>query len=254
VLDDVGAGAQSQSESRVQARAPVPDVSFLVAAYNVAPFIEEAVHSALQQTGVSVEVIVIDDASSDETASLVQNLSLADPRVVLVKLTGNEGPGAARNKGLKIARGKWIAVLDGDDVIKPDRTLKMLSCADATGADIVGDNFERIAFDGTPTGKLLFRTAQTPFLFNVDAAAFIAANEIFGSAALSLGAIKVMIRSDFLREKGVVHPVDLPVGEDFRFILSCLFRNATFVVTSYCGYQYRLRPGSQSWRLTNEHA
>jgi succinoglycan biosynthesis protein ExoO len=253
VLDDVGILAQSRGESQSQGRAVVPDVSFLIAAYNVAPFIEDAVRSALDQVGVSVEVIVIDDASSDGTAAVVETMAAVDPRVVLIKVPKNEGPGAARNKGLMQARGKWVAVLDGDDLIEPGRTQSLLNSANATGADIVGDNFERITFEGTPTGKFLFRSASVPFLFQVDAATFITTNEIFGSAKLSLGAVKVMIRSEFLRAKAVLHPEDLPVGEDFRFILSCLFRGAKFVVTSESGYKYRLRPGSQSWRLTDEH-
>ncbi len=253
MLDDVGITAQSQGEIRLQAPVSSPDVSFLVAAYNVAPFIEEAVRSALVQVGVSVEIIVIDDASRDGTAAVVEKMALTDARIVLIKLTENAGPGAARNKGLAQARGKWIAILDGDDFIEPGRSANLLNCANAAGADIVGDNFERVTFDGAPTGKFLFRPAGVPFLFAVDAAKFIAANEVVGSSKLSLGAIKVMMRSDFLREHGVVHPEDLPVGEDFRFILSCLFRKAKFIVTSESGYKYRLRPGSQSWRLTDEH-
>lgn len=252
-MNDAGVIDQAQHERRPRGAEPEPDVSFLIAAYNVAPFIEEAIQSGLSQTGVTVEVIVIDDASVDETAAIVERCARSDARVKLVKLAGNAGPGAARNAGLKSARGKWIAILDGDDLIVPNRTRHLLAIANATSADIVGDNFERVSVEGRPTGKFLFPQARVPFQFAVDAPTFIAANEVLGSKTFSLGAIKVMIRSDFLRNEGVLHPEDLPVGEDFRFILSCLFRRAKFVVSSDDGYKYRLRPGSQSWRLTNEH-
>jgi succinoglycan biosynthesis protein ExoO len=247
--------AELFGERRVDAgrSAEHPDVTFLVAAFNVAAFIEEAVCSALGQKGVSVEVIVVDDASSDGTADVVERLAAADSRVVLIKQNRNAGPGAARNAALKRARGRWIAVLDGDDYVLPERASTLLACAEATGGDIVGDNFERVSIDGKPTGRLLFPPARVPYLFTVDAPTFIVANQMLGSNKFSLSAIKVMIRSEFLKSHAVLHAEDLPVGEDFQFILSCLFRGARFIVTSESGYKYRIRPGSQSWRLTDDH-
>jgi succinoglycan biosynthesis protein ExoO len=234
-------------------RVDTPDVTFIVAAFNVAPFIEDAVHSALDQADARVEVIVVDDASTDGTADVAAGLAAADERVSLIRQAHNSGPGAARNAALKQARGRWISILDGDDFIVPGRTSALVACADATGADIVGDNFERVTFEGQPTGRLLFPTAKVPFLMSIDAPTFISANEVLGKKSFSLGAIKVIVRTDFLRAHDIWHLEDLPVGEDFQFILACLFRNARFVVTSEPSYKYRLRPGSQSWRLTDEH-
>ncbi len=245
-----------QDPSRATANgtpADTPDVTFIIAAFNVAPFIEEAICSALAQEGVTVAVIVVDDASSDHTSEIVRRLAASDPRISLIRQTENAGPGAARNAAIKCARGRWIAILDGDDYILPKRTSALIACADATGADIVGDNFERVTCDGKPTGRLLFPSAQVPFLFSVDVPTFISANQVLGKAAFSLGAIKVIVRTEFLRKHSIWHLEDLPVGEDFQFILACLFQGARFVVTSEPGYKYRLRPGSQSWRLTDEH-
>lgn len=230
-----------------------PEMTFVVAAYNVEAFIEIAVRSALAQIYVSVEVIVVDDASSDGTAAVVERLAADDPRVILIKNKQNVGPGAARNIAIQRARGRWIAILDGDDCVAADRASKMIACANATGADIVGDNFERITAEGTPTRRLLFSKAGVPFLFFVEAPAFIAANELLGNRRFSLGAIKVVVKSEFLRTHDIRHFEDLPVGEDFHFILTCLFRGGKFVVSSDPGYRYRIRPGSQSWRLTDEH-
>ncbi len=230
-----------------------PAVSFIVAAYNVAPFIEEAITSALSQVGVTVEVIVVDDASSDGTSDIVQKIALRDARVKLISLKENIGPGAVRNVALKHASAKWIAILDGDDLLDPNRTTGLLECAAVTGADIVGDNFERVTAEGRRTGVYLFPTANIPFLFQVDAASFIDANQVLAQRMFSLGAIKVIIRSDFLKRHAIMHPEDVPIGEDFQFILSCLFAGARFVVTSSPTYRYRLRQGSQSWRLNSRH-
>src|SRR5262245_2837185 len=126
----------------------MPDVSFIVAAYNVAPYIEAAVASALVQTGVSVEVIVVDDASSDETASKAAAMAMNDPRVRLIRRETRGGPSAARNAAMDAAAGSWLAILDADDLITPERTTRLLELATATAADIVADNFERMTDDG----------------------------------------------------------------------------------------------------------
>jgi succinoglycan biosynthesis protein ExoO len=252
-VNPAAARPQNSKNRDVRLSAANPDVTFLIAAFDVAPFIEEAVRSALAQRGVSVEVIVVDDASRDGTADIVARLAAEDSRVVLIRQKQNCGPGAARNAALKRARGQWISILDGDDFILPERSSALIACANATGADIVGDNFERVSVAGSPTGRCLFSPARLPYLFSVDAAAFIDANQVLGKRKFSLGAIKVIVRSEFLARHAVEHVEDLPVGEDFQFILACLFRGARFVVSSENGYKYRLRPGSQSWRLTSAH-
>ena len=92
------------------------DISVIIAAYNVESYIERAIQSALSQEGVGLEVIVVDDCSSDETVNIVR--SIKDKRLVLVQHDVNQGPGAARNTAIEKAKGQWIAVLDGDDVFE----------------------------------------------------------------------------------------------------------------------------------------
>ena len=75
-----------------------PDVTFIVAAYNIAPYIEEAVRSALRQDGVRVEVIVVDDASRDGTPDVVAAIAGEDPRVRLIRREATGGPSVARNE------------------------------------------------------------------------------------------------------------------------------------------------------------
>jgi succinoglycan biosynthesis protein ExoO len=232
--------------------AATPDVSYVIAARDVAPFIEEAVLSALGQTGVSVEVIVVDDQSRDETADIVERLARSDRRITLIRQPLSRGPGAARNTAHQYAKGTWIGVLDGDDFIAPGRTRAMLDLAAATSAVIIGDNFERVTMSGKSTGTQMFPAGQQ-FSFSVDAATFIVANTMFQRRVKPLGAIKVLVRKEFLNGHALAYPEDLPVGEDYRFILDCLLKGGRFVVTAGDGYKYRMRPGSQSWRLNSEH-
>jgi glycosyltransferase involved in cell wall biosynthesis len=98
----------------------MPSVSVVVPAYNAEPFLRTAVHSALQQSFGNLEVIVVDDGSSDGTRALAESLAVADPRVRVVTIP-NSGVAAARNVGIEEARGEWIAFLDADDVWEPEK-------------------------------------------------------------------------------------------------------------------------------------
>src|SRR3954469_7601896 len=90
-------------------------VSVIMPAFNAERFVGRAIQSALQQTEARIEIIVVDDSSSDATPSIVARIAAADTRVRLLRSTANMGPAAARNRGLEKARGTWIALLDADD-------------------------------------------------------------------------------------------------------------------------------------------
>ena len=92
-----------------------PIISIIVPAFNVEDYIAEAIRSAQSQTIENLEIIVIDDSSTDQTRSIVESF-VSDERVKLIQNSAaNGGTSGARNAGLQIARGKYIGFLDGDD-------------------------------------------------------------------------------------------------------------------------------------------
>ena len=95
-----------------------PVVSVIVPAYNVAPYIGAAIDSALTQTFDDIEILVVDDGSTDETAAIVSAAQQRDGRVRLIQ-QANGGLSAARNAALPVARGELFALLDGDDLWDP---------------------------------------------------------------------------------------------------------------------------------------
>jgi glycosyltransferase involved in cell wall biosynthesis len=104
----------------------MPDiVSVIIPTYNSAKYIEETLHSACEQTYHSLEIIVVDDCSTDETASLVK--ALKDPRVRLIRQDENGGAGVARNAGVAVASGRFIAFLDSDDIWFPTKIEKQIA-------------------------------------------------------------------------------------------------------------------------------
>jgi glycosyltransferase involved in cell wall biosynthesis len=109
-------------------------------AYNVAPYIGEAIRSVLAQTFTDLEVVVVDDGSTDETADVVTRLGAGDRRIRLVSQT-NRGLAGARNTAMRMARGGVFALLDSDDLWEPEfLTAQMAILARRPEIDIVTGN------------------------------------------------------------------------------------------------------------------
>ncbi|MDO4563538.1 MAG: glycosyltransferase [Clostridia bacterium] len=122
------------------------EISLIVPAYNVENTIENCINSILGQTLKNIEVIVVDDASTDSTAEILRTIH--DERVVLLRQE-HLGQGAARNYGMSKARGSYIGFVDGDDTVENCMYEKMLKCAKANNAEIVQCNINDIFPDGT---------------------------------------------------------------------------------------------------------
>lgn len=99
-----------------------PTVSVVIPAYNAAHCIRTALESVLHQTVAPLEILVVDDGSTDETADVVRRMG----GIVRLLTQENGGPGAARNHGIREARGEWIALLDADDTWLPNRLERQL--------------------------------------------------------------------------------------------------------------------------------
>ena len=103
-----------------------PLVSVIVPAYNAAGTLEETLRSALAQGHETLEIIVVDDGSSDGTAAIARRVASQDQRVIVVE-QANAGVAAARNRALGMARGEYVAPLDADDLWHPDKIARQLA-------------------------------------------------------------------------------------------------------------------------------
>jgi len=108
-------GAMQIEPSPERASDPPPVLSVLIPCWNAATTIAAALRSVLEADAVPLEVVVVDDASTDITPEIVAAIAERDPRVVLVRQPANGGVSAARNRGLEVVRGEWLAFLDADD-------------------------------------------------------------------------------------------------------------------------------------------
>ena len=119
-------------------------ISVVIPTYNRAPLILRAVDSALGQRGVTTEVIVVDDGSTDDTEAVLKARNDARIRYVPVE---HRGACAARNRGVREARGAWIAFLDSDDVWHEDKLETQLRQLRESGADVVACAMNHIETD-----------------------------------------------------------------------------------------------------------
>jgi len=221
-------------------------ISVLIAAYNAGPFLHRAVRSALAQTLAPLEVLIINDASTDNTLDVAEALACEDPRVRVISLPANGGPGAARNAGLDAARGDWVAILDADDAYVPTRLAMLKSACIGMTADVVLDNF----FFYDP-GREATITPAIPIGDTVDVVdvhSFAAhARPYTGEADWAL--LKPMFRRRFIEMNGLRYQESCRHGEDFIIMFQTLVVGARCLLVRTPGYLYSPRSSGMS-RIT----
>ncbi|OCP03387.1 MULTISPECIES: glycosyltransferase family 2 protein [unclassified Ensifer] len=225
-----------------------PDVSFVIAAFNAAATVRRAIDSALAQEDVDVEVIVVDDCSSDDTCAVVEGI--ADPRLKLLRLTENRGPGGARNAGLDAALGTWVAILDADDTVSPRRLARMIGLASTADAQIVVDNLDVAKLDGRV--ERMFPDALLARHRTMTLAAFIGSNVLFRST-YNFGYMKPVFERRFLNGHGLRFADTVRIGEDYILLASALALGGRCTVDPCAGYCYHIREGSISRVLELRH-
>jgi succinoglycan biosynthesis protein ExoO len=225
------------------------DVSVVTAAWNAEKTIVRATMSALSQSGVSVEVIVADDASPDTTGTVVTGVG--DSRVRYLRLPVNGGPAAARNAAIELAQGKWIAVLDADDMFLPDRLVKLVAVAQEHGLEIVTDNM--MIEDAAGARRLFIEEDLDGGLQCLSLTDYILRNNLFGRLP-NEGYLKPLFAADFLRRHAVRYDTATRIGEDFLLVAEAMALGARYGRVRTAGYIYTTSSTSISHRLTRRHA
>lgn len=116
---------------------PSPYVSIVIPAYNCAKFIETTVASALQQSFREFEMIIINDASTDQTPQILRRLQKKDSRIKVFDHKENQGVAKTRNEAFGYCKGSFIALLDADDVWHKDKLKEQIEEQKRTGADLI---------------------------------------------------------------------------------------------------------------------
>lgn len=210
--------------------------SVIIAAYQAETTLQDALESVANQSVADWECIIIDDGSTDRTASIAEHWCSLDTRFILIRSASNEGPSAARNLGLDAAQGEWISILDADDCYETNRLYKLRKAAEKLDVDVIFDN----QWLWTPAGRVRKRWLELGdddlrqhgldrFLYQVS-----------GFSARHWGAAKPMFRRQPFESKKICYDIRFTFGEDVLFFVQLINITGSFGVCGYPGYVYRL--------------
>ncbi len=134
-----------------------PLVSVLMTAYNAREFVCGAVESILNQSYRNFELVIVDDGSTDGSTKIIKELGKTDPRIKTYFLRQNHGPCYASNRGLREAKGIYLARMDADDIALPDRLEKQVDFLNKhPQVSMLGGQCKLIDYEGNPLGKKIF--------------------------------------------------------------------------------------------------
>lgn len=136
-----------------------PAVSLLIAVYNTETYLERCLDSLLNQSLANIEIIAVNDGSTDQSPDILETYQKRDERIRVIHQQ-NRGLGAVRNKGIEAARGEFIAFIDADDWVEPDYCLHMYEKAKAHQADLVICEY---AAEFADTGKTAVSTIASAY-------------------------------------------------------------------------------------------
>lgn len=223
----------------------MPKVSVIIPCFNGQDFVGDAIRSALSQTLHDVEVIVVDDASTDKSKKVIELEAIKDKRVIPLYLERNGGPSVARNHGMAKALGEWIAILDADDLYEPERLKKLTDLGEERKADFVADNLAVRDFGSKKKAFKAYDFLDSDEIVTLDRKTFFG-KVWLGYNHYDLGLLKPIMRRSFLTRNKLNYDVRYKIGEDFLlYAMACLL-GAKFVMLGEDLYIYHRRAGSIS--------
>ncbi|HIF9150948.1 TPA: glycosyltransferase family 2 protein [Photobacterium damselae] len=205
-----------------------PLISVIIPAYNVEKYIEEAILSIINQTYKNLEIIIIDDCSTDNTASICKKLILLDGRIKYFSNEVNSGISITLNKGLDIAHGEYILRMDADDISLLNRAEILLNhLIENPDIDIVGSSTITIDSDGNEIGKYI---------------TFENHKDLVNTLKYASPLLHIWLCKKSLYDQ--VGYYRYPPVEDYDFILRCVKVGAKLSNIPDCLYKVRLRDGN----------
>ncbi len=203
----------------------MPKVSVIVPVYNVEQYLERSMNCLLNQTLKDIEIICIDDCSTDNSLEILKKYEKLDSKFKIISLNKNQGAAIARNKGLEIADGEYLGFMDPDDAIDLNFYEELYKKAKEDNYDIVKGKRLLIKTDG----KVVISTIN---------------NKIRQNKFEFYGEYTTAIYKKNIIDKNNIKFQNLPVGEDTLFLNNILTVSNTLSVIDNVCYYYHKRNGS----------
>jgi len=224
-----------------------PLVSIIVPAYNVERYIEECIDSLLNQSYKNIEIIVLDDASTDATLYLLKQYG---NRIQLIENRSNKGQGARRNQGIKYAKGEYIYFVDSDDWIRPETIAEIVEQAVKTNVDLV--RFNGLSFfEGLSTQ---YKEGHYDFSQHLEHGQIYTGESLLEKNRRGFAASPCL----YLIKKSIIDKFDLffledVLHEDEYFTTRLFYRIESMTYLNKAYYYRRYRVGSTMTEVSNIH-
>lgn len=204
-------------------------LTIIIPVYNLEAKIARCLDSVLNQTWRDMQVVLIDDGSTDQSASICRQYAEADDRVVY-RYQENGGVSAARNHGIDLAAGEYLMFVDGDDYLLPDMVENYVRAAEATGVEVIAGGMEVHEASGEVYLNVPPRVKQTPAEF---------LNAVCSDQTGLFGYVhnKLVLRQ-LIQENGIRFPEGIKLQEDLDFALSAYEKADRFCCIDDHGYVY----------------
>ncbi|MBE8954677.1 MAG: glycosyltransferase family 2 protein [Quinella sp. 2Q5] len=238
--------------------AAVPTVSVIIPMYNSERYIGSCVASVLNQTLKNLEVVCVDDCSTDNTVKIVSEMAQKDNRIRLIRHGRNSGAaGQPRNTGMRMSRGKYIGFLDSDDMYTPTAMAELVEVAEKFQADVV--HTEQVYF---PENQVIDVTPETKFTtFSKEKGGFCTEPtletdnlaqrvQMFCTGRLFGWVHNKLYRRDYLMEKNLRFD-DLLTSEDIVFYFKVVCTAPRLVRVPNIIYIYRHNPNSITRKMVS---
>lgn len=221
-----------------------PLVSIIVPVYNLAPYIEKCIQSIQEQTYKNLEIIVIDDGSTDDSSRICDKIAVNDKRIKVIH-QNNLGVVMARKKGVELAKGKYISFVDGDDWIEPEMFKFMLTnigqaeifslgVYEEISSDDIVERYDKFP-EGLYAGELQIAEILENMIYDF--------SQKLVQRLTPWGWNKLFVYDLAKRVYQEIDP-EITLAEDTVFVYKCLLRCKSIVISHNCFYHYRYRKES----------
>jgi glycosyltransferase involved in cell wall biosynthesis len=212
------------------------DVSVIIPVYNTEQYLSNCVDSVLQQHGISLEIILVDDGSTDSSPSICDKYAEENDNITAIHIQ-NSGPATAKNEGLKLAKGNYIALTDSDDKMEPQMLNKMVTAGYSHNADIICCNYKQIDEQGIISH--LNSTNQQYVLNHEEGLThFFSKDKIYSQCWTKL------YKRQMLLDHHIENDPGLRTDEDFIFNIRAFVRAKSTVIVDEPLYVYTHRGNS----------
>ncbi|MBQ3526198.1 MAG: glycosyltransferase family 2 protein [Akkermansia sp.] len=219
-----------------------PLVSIIIPAYNVAPYIGQCMDSVVNQTYKNLQIICVDDGSEDDTPNILKEYAEADPRIKLI-VQENTGHPIVRNKGLDLAQGEWVMLIDSDDWLETDAVERCVALAQQYQTTLLHFGYRKVSENGESLSEHL------PVSFRISAGLYQLTPELQWGFARHNYLWTKFIRRELIERLQLRFP---PTWFEDIVFLQTLYAELLgehIYITDEVLYNYRQRSNSVMWQL-----